>query len=153
VTPSADPTTADRAASVKREVSSAARAGVSSIVATLTDGAFYELVLFATMTRGEAARGPYAAAAATGALAGAIANFTLNRFWAFRSKDKALVKQAAQYAAGSLMTLLVLEAVLWIIVERLGADARVAWLPAKLFTWAAFSYPFQRIVVFTRAPR
>jgi putative flippase GtrA len=152
VTPSADATTADRAASVKREVSSAARAGVSSIVATLTDGAFYELVLFATMTRGEA-RDPYAAAAATGALAGAIANFTLNRFWAFRSKDKALVKQAAQYAAGSLMTLLVLEAVLWIIVERLGVDARVAWLPAKLFTWTAFSYPFQRIVVFTRAPR
>jgi putative flippase GtrA len=152
VTPSAYATTADRAASVKREGASAARAGVSSIVATLTDGAFYELVLFATMTRGEA-RGPYAAAAATGALAGAIANFTLNRFWAFRSKDKALVKQAAQYAAGSLMTLLVLEAVLWIVVERLGLDARAAWLPAKLFTWAAFSYPFQRIVVFTRAPR
>lgn len=152
MTPSADATTADRAVSVKLEAASAARAGASSIVATLTDAAFYELVLFATMARG-AARGPYAAAAATGALAGAIANFTINRFWAFRSSAKALVKQAAQYAAGSLMTLLVLEAVLWIVVERLGLDARAAWLPAKLFTWAAFSYPFQRIVVFTRASR
>jgi hypothetical protein len=51
------------------------------------------------------------------------------------------------------MTLLVLEATLWVIVDRFGFDARAAWFPAKAFTWAAFSYPFQRFVVFTGAAR
>ena len=152
MTPSADEPAAGHAANVKREAASAAKAGVSSLVATVTDGAFYQLVLLATTASGEP-RGAYAPAAAAGALAGAIANFSLNRYWAFRSKDKRLLKQAAQYAVGSLMTLLVLEAVLWVIVGRLGFDARAAWLPAKLFVWAVFSYPYQRIVVFTRAPR
>jgi putative flippase GtrA len=152
VTPPAYATTSDRAAIVKREAASAARAGISSIVATLTDGAFYELVLLAALTPGQH-RGPYPAAAAVGALAGAIANFSLNRFWAFRTKDEALVAQALKYAAGSLMTLLCLEVVLFVIVEKLGLDARAAWLPAKLFTWAVFSYPFQRLVVFSRGSR
>jgi len=134
----------------QREAASAVRAAIPSVVATLTDGAFYELVLLAATRAG---RGPYAAAAVVGAVAGGVTNFTLNRRWAFRATSDPLVSQSARYAVGSVMTLLVLEAVLWVIVGRLGFDARAAWLPAKLFTWVAFSYPFQRVVVFAGAER
>jgi putative flippase GtrA len=134
----------------KREAASAARAAISSVLATLTDGVVYELLLFATMHE---SRGPYGAAAVAGAFAGGVTNFTLNRSWAFRARREPLLSQGLRYAAGSLMTLLVLEAMLWMIVGRLGFDARAAWLPAKLVTWAMFSYPFQRIVVFAGAER
>jgi len=134
----------------RREAASASRAAISSVLATLTDGVVYELVLLATM---QANRGPYGAAAVAGAFAGGVTNFTLNRSWAFRARQEPVVPQALRYAVGSIMTLLVLEAMLWIIVGRLGFDARAAWLPAKVLTWAMFSYPFQRIVVFAGAER
>jgi len=121
---------------------------VSSGVATLVDGAAYQAVLLgATPAR----HGAYGAAAVAGAVAGAVTNFSLNRHWAFRARNGPLAAQAARYALGSLMTLLVLEGLLWILVDRIGIDARVAWLPAKLVAWAAFSYPFQRMVVFAGA--
>jgi putative flippase GtrA len=132
-----------------REGAAAARAAVSSIVATLVDGMAYQIVLAA------APRGHdfYFAAAVLGAVAGGVTNFLLNRRWAFRADGEPLLGQSAKYAAGSIMTLLVLEAMLWILVARAGVDARIAWLPAKVLTWAAFSYPFQRMVVFAGAER
>ena len=142
--------TNESGAMAKKEALSALRAAISSFVATLTDGAFYEAVLFATMTAG---RPSYPSAAVLGAVAGGITNFTLNRRWAFRASGHPLWSQGLRYAAGSFMTLLVLEATLWVIVDRLGFDARAAWFPAKFFTWAAFSYPFQRLVVFTGGAR
>jgi putative flippase GtrA len=129
---------------------SALRAAISSFVATLTDGAFYEVVVFASMRIG---RTSYAAAAVAGAVAGGITNFTLNRHWAFRSNDHPLLSQGARYAIGSFMTLLVLEATLWLLVDRIGFDARAAWFPAKLVAWVGFSYPFQRLVVFRGVAR
>jgi len=134
----------------KREVLSALRAAISSFVATLTDGAFYQMVLLATM---RADRRSYAVAAVMGAVAGGITNFTINRRWAFRANGHPLWSQGARYAAGSFMTLLVLEATLWVIVDKLGFDARAAWFPAKFITWMVFSYPFQRLVVFRGAER
>ncbi len=133
-----------------REAGSAARAAVSSAVATLTDGVFYQIVLFVTMRTGH---GLYALAALFGAAAGGLTNFTLNRRWAFRAHREPLLSQAGRYVVGSIMTLLVLEAVLFVFVDRIGFDARAAWLPAKLLTWVAFSYPFQRFVVFATSAR
>jgi putative flippase GtrA len=141
-----------RTKTIRKEAAAAARAGVSSFVATLVDGALYQIVLAVTMQT-SGAKGSYPVAAAMGALAGGITNFMLNRFWAFRSKEKGLAKQAAQYAAGSLTTLLVLEAVLFVLVEKIGIDARTAWLPAKAIAWAFFSYPYQRLVVFSTAQK
>jgi putative flippase GtrA len=139
-----------RSRAARREAASVLRAAFSSFVATVTDGAFYELALFATTKAGH---GSYAGAAILGAIAGGVANLTLNRRWAFRATHASLLSQSAWYAAGSMMTLLVLEAMLWILVDRLGFDARAAWLPAKIVTWAAFSYPFQRVVVYAGATR
>jgi putative flippase GtrA len=146
----ADAARNESGALARKEALSALRAAISSFVATLTDGAFYEMVLLATIWAG---RRSYAVAAVVGAVAGGITNFTLNRRWAFRSSGHALLAQGGRYAAGSFMTLLVLEATLWVLVDRLGFDARAAWFPAKFFTWVAFSYPFQRFIVFTGTAR
>jgi putative flippase GtrA len=146
----ADAAPNEAGALAKKEAMSALRAAISSFVATLTDGVFYEFVVFATLRVGHAS---YAAAAIAGAIAGGVTNFTLNRHWAFRNSGHRLLPQGAKYAAGSFMTLLVLEATLWVLVDRLGFDARGAWFPAKFFTWVAFSYPFQRLVVFTGVAR
>ena len=54
---------------------------------------------------------------------------------------------------GSLLTLLVMQLALSALITRASVDPRAAWLPAKLFTWLAFSYPFQRLVVFRGAHR
>ncbi len=139
-----------RAPRAQREAASAARAAVSSGIATLVDGLAYQAVLFAATAMHHRA---YVAAAMVGAVGGGVTNFSLNRHWAFRAECAPLAGQAARYALGSLMTLLVLEGLLWILVERVGIDARTAWLPAKLLAWGAFSYPFQRIVVFAGASR
>ncbi len=126
------------------------RAGVSSGIATLVDGAFYQMVLAVTTEPSLGVPRPYVVAAAAGAFLGAITNFSLNRGWAFRSQKTPVLLQASRYAVGSLLTLLVLQAALWLLVERAHVPASVAWLPAKLLVWLAFSYPFQRIFVFTR---
>ena len=41
-----------------------------------------------------------------------------------------------------------LQACLFVLVEVLGVDARIAWAPAKVFAWLAVSYPMARFVVF-----
>jgi len=43
-----------------------------------------------------------AVAAVTGAVAGAVTNFSLNRQWAFGARSGSLAAQAARYAVGSL---------------------------------------------------
>jgi putative flippase GtrA len=126
-----------------------ARAAFASLLATAVDGAAYHLALSTT----RAPVGHYAVAAALGALLGAIANFSLNRWWTFRGQVAPLAAQAIRYAVGSALTLLVLQGVLWLLVERAFVTTERAWLPAKLVTWAAFSYPLQRLLVFAGARR
>jgi putative flippase GtrA len=84
---------------------------------------------------------------------GAITNFTLNRWWAFLGQRTPLPAQALRYVVGSALTLLVLQGMLWLLVERGAIAADRAWLPAKIITWAAFSYPYQRLLVFAGARR
>jgi hypothetical protein len=73
----------------KREAASAARAAISSVLATLTDGVVYELLLFATMHAG---RGPTGRPLSPERLPG-VTNFTLNRSWAFRARREPLLSQ------------------------------------------------------------
>lgn len=119
---------------------------MSSLLATLHDGLFYQATL-STWALG------YGAAALVGAVAGGLTNFLLNRYWTFRSTDRSLLRQTILYVAGSVLTFLVLRAALWILVEKAGVRERVAWFPAKAMAWVVMAYPFQRWVVFSRAKR
>jgi len=132
-----------------REAGTLARAAAASLAATVVDGAAYQGWLSVAPSR----VAHYAWAAAVGALLGAVTNFSLNRWWAFRAQDARLLPQALRYAVGSALTLLALQGVLWVLVERLSLGSNLAWLPAKLVTWAAFSYPFQRALVFAGGRR
>jgi putative flippase GtrA len=118
---------------------------VSSLAATVVDGIAYQAVLFALVGR-------YGIAAFAGALLGAVTNFTLNRLWAFPSIGKKLWMQVWQYAIASGATYLGLQLCLMLLIEVLGVNERVAWLPAKLVAWIAVSYPMHRFVVFGKRP-
>jgi putative flippase GtrA len=117
---------------------------VASLAATAVDGGVYQACLAASTSPSA----HYASAAALGACFGAVTNFSINRWWTFRAQRTPLFTQALRYTLGSALTLVVLQGLLWLLVERASVTAGLAWLPAKLVTWAVFSYPFQRLLVF-----
>jgi putative flippase GtrA len=117
------------------------RAVLSSIAATVVDGVAYEALLFISVGR-------YGVAAFVGAVFGAVTNFTLNRQWAFVATEGSVFGQALRYALVSGLTFLGLRASLWVLIELLSIDARLAWLPAKILAFLLVSYPLQRLWVF-----
>ncbi|HEX2658207.1 MAG TPA: GtrA family protein [Polyangia bacterium] len=121
------------------------RASVSSIAATIVDGVVYQGWLFAWPGR-------YGVAAAAAAVAGAVTNFILNRSWAFADTDGNVLGQALRYVLVSGLTFLCLRGLLWLLIERMHVDARVAWLPAKVLAFLLVSYPMQRWWVFKPRP-
>jgi len=121
------------------------RASVSSIVATIVDGVVYQGLLFAWPGR-------YGVAAGAAAVAGALTNFLLNRSWTFAGTEGNVVGQALRYVVVSGLTFLCLRGLLWLLIERLHVDMRVAWMPAKVLAFVLVSYPMQRFWVF-RPPR
>jgi putative flippase GtrA len=129
-----------------RELWVVAKASLSSLAATVADGVVYQLLLFVLLPH-------YGFAAAAGAVAGAAVNFLLNRRYTFVGGAGPVLPQALRYALVSLATFLALRGLLWGSVEGLGWSPRVAWLPAKLLTFALFSYPAQRLWVFSTKAR
>lgn len=126
------------------EARTAFRAAVASLAGTAADGAAYQVVLFAAAAR-------YSLAAFAGAVVGGVTNFLLGRYWAFPPAGRRFARQMALYAVGSLLTYVVLNATLYVLIEKVGTNERLAWLPGKAVAWMVVSYPFQRWVVFRRA--
>jgi putative flippase GtrA len=121
-----------------------ARATLASVVATVVDLLVYEAVLFWGHNEGRL----YVVAAVLAAIAGAVTNFLLGRYWAFKRTERSVATQAALYALASFLTYLALQATLALLVEVAHVDARLAWAPAKVVAWLAVSYPMARFVVF-----
>jgi putative flippase GtrA len=121
------------------------KATLSSSAATIADGVVYQLLLFALSAH-------YGFVAATGAVAGAIVNFLINRHYTFAQSAERALPQALRYAAVSLATFCALRLLLAVTVEGLGWSPRIAWLPAKLLAFALVSYPAQRLWVFSPRP-
>src|SRR3954470_4052400 len=124
----------------------AAKAALSSGAATVTDGLVYQLLLFVVPSH-------YGLVAGAGAVAGAFVNFLINRHYTFAQSAERAWPQALRYALVSLGTFFALRLLLAGAVEGLGFSPRVAWLPAKLLAFVAFSYPAQRWWVFSRKAR
>ncbi|HKQ69659.1 MAG TPA: phosphatase PAP2 family protein [Polyangiaceae bacterium] len=136
---------AERLSRMRVEAMTMARAALSSFLATAVDGLVYQVVLSFTL-------GLYGGAAFAGALMGAATNYTLNRVWTFRGPLCPVVRQSLEYAASAAFTFAGLRALLWVLVERVGVDPRIAWLPAKVLAFLVISYPLQRWVVFGERP-
>ena len=129
----------------------AGRLAVSSAVATATDLAVFQAVLVTlTITSGPVSGGGLLLPTGAAALAGALVNFTLNRRWVFRARDQPLAPQAARYGVSVVLNYAVMAGSL-LLISALGLAASIAWFPAKLVTWLAVSYAFQKYVVFRPA--
>jgi putative flippase GtrA len=124
------------------ELSVVAKAAFSSGAATLADGLVYQLLLFVVPTH-------YGVVAAAGAIAGAIVNFSINRYYTFARANERALPQALRYVVVSLTTFFALRLLLAGAVDGLGWSPRIAWLPAKLLAFALVSYPAQRLWVFS----
>jgi len=135
--------------SAQAEIRLFARASFSSAAATATDAGLYYLILIL------GSFGPrlYGPASALGAVGGAITNFLIGRYWAFRATDKPLVYQALQYALASLLTYLAVLGGLALQVEVLHIPEGLAYPPAKAVAWLAVSYPMARFFVFSERRR
>jgi putative flippase GtrA len=129
---------------VQRESLTLGKAMVSSLVATGVDGIAYQAALFL-------APGHCFAAAFVAALAGAVTNFSLNRYWAFPPSGISLRRQTAYYALASAATYVGMVAALKLSMDVLLLNERVAWLPAKVLSWLLVSYPLHRLFVFSKA--
>jgi len=121
------------------------KASCSSVAATIVDGVLYQFVLFLTLN--------YTVAAFSGAVVGGVANFVLNRRWAFPPTKRSLRRQALMYAAASAVVYLGLQGSLMVFVEVLHVNAHLAWFPATVLAWVVLSYPLFRFVVFAKPRR
>ena len=118
-----------------------ARATVSSLLATAVDALAYQLVLYLLIGR-------YGVAAAIAAIAGAVSNFLVNRYWTFVATNQRMVGQIIRYAIVSLLTFVCLRSMLWLLIEYGSVGMRIAWLPAKILAFVLVSFPMQKIWVF-----
>ena len=122
---------------------------VSALTATL------EITAFAFCTALLAGRALLAARWAAGA-SGAVANFLLNRRWAFRRRDVRARGQAARYAVTALAAVTLATTVWWSLVTAAPVDPRLAHMASLVGVWLVFTYPVMARWVFVlpaqRAP-
>jgi hypothetical protein len=56
----------------------------------------------------------------------------------------------AQYALASALTYGGLQSALFVFIEVMRINERIAWLPAKVAAWLLVSYPLHRFFVFAK---
>lgn len=79
---------------------------------------------------------------------GAVANFSLNRAWAFRGRRDHVVRQAGRYAVTALVAVTLATLVWWVLRQALGWDPRLLHLVSLAGVWLAFTFPVLRAWVF-----
>jgi len=94
---------------------------------------------------------PIAAAAFCGASAGAVANFALNKYVAFRDRSSITLHQLARFGLVAVATAALMALAMHVVVVGLGVPYLVAKLICAVVVFAAWSYPAQRRLVFRRA--
>jgi putative flippase GtrA len=94
---------------------------------------------------------PIAAAAFCGAALGAVTNFALNKYVAFRDRSAITVTQLARFGLVAVATAALMAVAMHIVAVELGVPYLVAKLICAVVVFAAWSYPAQRRLVFRRA--
>ena len=124
-------------------------ASVSSAIATVVDFVVY--LAFLSYVDSTA----YSVAVFAAAIAGGITNFAINRWWVFAKNrvgvENSLGIQALSYGVACLATYLSMWLCLLFLIEFLGVGVSTAWVPAKVVSWLAVSYPLQRFFVFGKS--
>jgi putative flippase GtrA len=81
---------------------------------------------------------------------GAVANFSLNRAWAFHTTGGVL-GQAGRYALTSLAAITLATLVWWLLRLATGWDPRALHLLSLGLIWLGFTFPVMRRWVFARS--
>jgi putative flippase GtrA len=115
---------------------------LSSAIATALDWGLMTALIFAGVH--------YLIAAVTGAIVGAITDFSVKKWWVFRAKRESIEGEAARYAFVS-ATAAGLNALLaYILVDGLGIHENIGVILASAVVGFAWNYPMHRLYVFRR---
>jgi putative flippase GtrA len=119
-----------------------AAAGVGGAVGTGLDIA----VLVLLVEHG--ARVPVAAF--FGAAAGALVNFTLNKYVAFRDRSRISARQVMRFGLVTVATAILMAGAMQLVAVELGVPYLLAKLICAAVVFAVWTYPAQRRLVFRR---
>ena len=118
-------------------------AGAGGAVGSMLDVA----VLVLMVERGA----PVAAAAFCGACAGAVTNFALNKYFAFRDRSPICGPQLARFGLVAVATALLMAGAMQLVAVRFAVPYLLAKLVCAAVVFAVWTYPAQRRLVFRRA--
>ncbi|HEU4734013.1 MAG TPA: GtrA family protein [Kofleriaceae bacterium] len=93
---------------------------------------------------------PVALAAFSGAAVGAVTNFALNKYLAFRDRSPISRRQLARFGLVAVATALLMAGAMQIVAVGLGVPYLVAKLICAALVFAVWTYPAQRRLVFRR---
>ena len=85
------------------------------------------------------------------ALAGAVANFILNKYVAFRDRSPISLGQVARFDLVAVVGALLLAVAMKIATANVGAPVVAAKLACSVVVFAIWTYPAQRHLVFARS--
>ena len=119
------------------------RSQIASITATAAD--------YLTFFVLEAVIGVYyPIASAIGNILGAIVNFSMGRWWSFKSKDHRWIRQALKYALVSLSSAAINTWGLIVLVERFGLDEYLSKVVVGITVGIIWNFPLFRYFVFKK---
>ena len=94
---------------------------------------------------------PVALAAFCGAAAGAVMNFALNKYLAFRDRSPINGRQLARFGLVAVATAALMAIAMQLVAVELGVPYLIAKLLCAAAVFAVWTYPAQRRLVFRRA--
>jgi putative flippase GtrA len=94
---------------------------------------------------------PIAGAAFCGAAAGAVTNFALNKYFAFRDRSPIHGWQLARFGLVAVATAMLMASAMQLVAVELGVPYLIAKLVCAAVVFAVWTYPAQRRLVFRRS--
>src|SRR5262249_4152188 len=90
-------------------------------------------------------------AAFCGAATGAVVNFALNKYLAFRDRSRITARQLVRFGLVAVATALLMAVAMQLVAMQLGVPYLLAKLICAAAVFAVWTYPAQRRLVFRRA--
>jgi len=123
------------------EIARFVKGQVSSAIATAIDWGLMTSLIFGGVY--------YVIAAASGAVAGAITDFSVKKWWVFdAARRQSLQKQAAKYALVSATAALLTAALSYGLVDGLHIHKNIGVIIASSIVGFGWNYPMHRLYVF-----